>query len=127
MRHITVILTFLFLLGTASAGGSADAIQGTVVSLSREEGKMVVNLPEGSGNFRNITVFFSPNQLPGCIREGEPVRLWGTFSENVPETFDASYIRGRGRGRGRDATGVRSRLGKGCRMRRGGHCGRGRQ
>jgi uncharacterized membrane protein YgcG len=48
--------------------------------------------------------------LPGCVRVGENIRLWGRKSQNAENIFLATDIRGCRNGGCSDPTGVRSRL-----------------
>ena len=116
-----------------SKAGAMEALSGKVIYLDPEKGEMVVRLKKESWQFyknhhlnndfplsRRIKVFFPPDRLPGCIKKGKPVRLWGEFDKTKPEMFNARHIRGRGMRLGHDPTGVRSRIGRFRGMPRGG-------
>ncbi|MBI9089365.1 MAG: hypothetical protein JEZ12_09115 [Desulfobacterium sp.] len=117
------MLAFFYTMFPLNAYGM-DAVFGIVVSMDREEKKMVVAPLSPPGESQqtsnapgeipeNITVLFSLVQLPDCIRKDGPVRLWGEFVSDAPATFKASYIRGMGKGHTHDPTGVRGRFEKG--------------
>jgi len=53
--------------------------------------------------------------LPGCVRPGELVRVWGKYSHGEESVFQAVDVRGT-RGWVKDRSGVRSRLGRGHRF-----------
>lgn len=101
-----------------------NVLLGTVVSIDRGKGEMIVRLndstsffSEGSGQEEEtapetITVYFSPDRLPEDIKKGKLVRLWGSIEPNVYLKFKATYIRNVSRKVGYDPTGVRSRIGR---------------
>lgn len=134
MRLITILL--IILLHTISGPVEAfDAILGTVVSVDREKGEMIVHLKEspdslqenseqGEAFVSDLIVHFMPDRLCKGIKNGELVRLWGSFEYGSINTFKAAHIRRGGRRRC-DPTGVRSRLGK-CLGKGGGRGRRGR-
>ena len=106
-----------------SSAWAKNVLLGTVVSIDREKGEMIVRL-NGSPSFfsdgsdqeeetvpETITVYFSPDRLPGDIRDGKMVRLWGNIESNIYFKFKATYIRNVSRRLGHDPTGVRSRIG----------------
>lgn len=105
-----------------------NVLLGTVVSINREKGEMIVRLnnpryffSDGSDQEEEtapetITVYFSPDRLSEDIRDGKLVRLWGSIESNVYFKFKATYIRNVSRGEGHDPTGVRSRIGRGRKM-----------
>lgn len=122
MRRITILLIILL----HSIGGPAEAfdtVLGTVVSVDREKGEMIVRLTrspallqkkseQGQAFASDVTVHFTRDSLCKGIKNGELVRLWGSFESGSTNTFTAAHIR-RGSRRSRDdPTGVRSRLGK---------------
>jgi len=120
---ILVILVCLAAVGEAAA---MEALWGRVVSIDRQERQMAVRArpmraspggDDGSGNVspgKELTVKFDDVDLPHCVAVGTVVRLWGNFSRENPDVFDAAFIRGAGRRSWHyDPTGVRQRLGMG--------------
>lgn len=98
----------------AAAGWAASVVQATVVSMDRDNGRIVAL---ESGTMRVITVSVSPAQIPGSVRVGTPVTLWGDFADPGAGLFRATRIganvTGGGSGWQNDPTGVRSRLFRG--------------
>lgn len=127
MRYITFFLIILVNIITVSAWAK-NVLLGTVVSIDRGKGEMIVRLndpryffSEGSRQEEEtapetITVYFLPDRLPENIKKGKLVRLWGSIEPNVYLKFKATYIRNVSRKVGYDPTGVRSRIGIGRKM-----------
>ena len=126
MRQTVIIIICLFFgVGWHIPVAADEALRGQVQSLDRIKGIMLL-VPEGQT--REIKVSFDPDQLPGFVREGEMVRVWGEFdtgqvvldqgalsqgSSSQGFLFRASSICGRDMGGQNDPTGVRSRIGRG--------------
>jgi len=89
--------------------GAADAISGTVVSLERDTGMIVILQ---TGTRKRITISISPGRLPGSVKIGTTIQAWGEVAKNDPLKFQASKIEP-SPGSAGDPTGVRSRLQKG--------------
>lgn len=123
MRYITFLLIILVNI-IVSTAWAKDVLLGTVVSIDRGKGEMIVRINDSSYFFNDdsdqeeettpetITVYFSPDRLPEDIRDGKLVRLWGSIEPDVYFKFKATYIRNASRGVGHDPTGVRSRIGR---------------
>ena len=118
-RVYKIFFLTLFFTGF-SAVLYAEVLVGHVIELKEEEGLVVVKVEETG---EPVTVKLSENLLferpngsrfPGCVCQENLVHIWGEFKENEP-VFQATKIRGSGLHK--DPTGVRSRLGKGCRLR----------
>lgn len=121
MRGCILLLIILTLLpGTLQPAMAMDVLLGRIVSIDRQEGTMVLR---PSGKEEPVTVNFIPDNLPGFVREGILVRVWGDFDPQKTEIFQATTIRNSGTGH--DPTGVRERIGRGWRRHGGGFGGRG--
>ncbi len=117
MRRFVVILNLVFHLSAVPAF-AADVLLGTIRSVDREKGEMLVDVLDYDGDAEelpeSVTIRVAPEHLAGPIPAGEVVRIWGNFVRGSSHMFDAATIRGRSfHLRGRDPTGVRSRLGRG--------------
>ncbi len=120
----TIITAILMSLAVAGEVAAMEALWGRVVSIDRKGREMVVQArmmaagpveSHGDGDAppgRELTVHFHDTELPHCVAEGTVVRLWGDYSEENPDVFNAALIRGSGRRSWQlDPTGVRRRLG----------------
>ncbi len=98
-----------------------EILMGTVHSVDREQGIIVLGKPENSGfctacsdmdDQAEMTVNIRPEDIPDDVAPGQMLRVWGEYNGQI---FEAESVRGRccGMGRGNDPTGVRSRLGRG--------------
>ena len=108
MRCGLLFAIMVFSLAAVNAG-AADAISGTVVSLERDTGMMVILQ---AGTRKRITISISPGRLPGSVKIGTTIQAWGDVAKNDPLKFQASKIDPSPGSTG-DPTGVRSRLQKG--------------
>ena len=80
---------------------------GKTVHPDAESGRaIVVRIAEEN----NLTRNGNRAGLPGCVRIGETIRLWGRKDRNIENSFLATDIRGCRSGGCSDPTGVRSRL-----------------
>ncbi len=126
MRTYFIFIMIFFNIAVKPVG-AADMLLGTVASVDRETGEIVLQLDElpdktaYPAQSKTITVKISPDHIPECVAIGKTVRVWGEYINGGGPVFQAEHIRGGGFGRGMNAdpTGVRSRLGRG----RGGHNG----
>jgi hypothetical protein len=113
MRYLPVILISFFCL-ICTPCLATEAILVKIVSVDRVKGRMTVQVLNPSGSdaaAEQLTVLFSPDQLPKHLEIGDTMRLWGNYLQEGTNTFQAQAIRGH-YGRKKDPTGVRSRLGK---------------
>ncbi len=116
MRRIPVILIIFFYLACIPCF-AMEALLVSIVSVDRVNGKMTVQVSGWSGSdnkdgsSEQITVLFSPEQLPASVKTGSTMRLWGNYLHGETREFQAQTIRGHHE-HGNDPTGVRSRLGK---------------
>jgi hypothetical protein len=112
MGKYSAILIILFYVVTSAAQVMAmDVIRGTVVSVDREKGQLVIRSlsrnnstpPEkrNSTDPDEITVKVAPDQLPGYVVSGKKIRMWGSFEEGENRRFRAEHVRG-GRFWGKD-------------------------
>jgi len=122
MRSYLILLIILFNLAAIPAR-CEDVVLGTVASVDRKSGEVVLHLTEWSESKDNqnedgdiperITVQFAPGRLPGYISVGETVRVWGKYPQDNTKMFQVQSI-----GKGyfqrpkSDPTGVRRRLGR---------------
>ena len=92
------------------ADSRSEMISGTVLSLDREEHKVVLAVPTDAGGTGEV-IIRTDAPLPPCAEPGATMRAWGSY-DDTKESFVAHDLRGPGRRLGRDPTGVRSRLHK---------------
>ncbi len=104
----------------------ADVLLGRVQAIQEAERQVVVELFSAERNeipdsrltiiLPEAMVFKRPNGrfLPGCIQLGARIKVWGEF-DSEDALFRAERIRGGGHLRS-DPTGIRERLGMGCRI-----------
>ena len=110
MRRV-LLFTMISLLFLAVSAGAMDSIMGTVVSLERNSGTIII---QQAGTPKKITIVISPGQLPGFVEIGTTIRAWGNYSKDDPLKLHASKItRAPSPGSREDPTGVRSRLHRG--------------
>jgi|GEM_PF-6224805 len=119
LLFLTIIMTLSSYLLPAGHAASAELIWGTVVSLDREKGEMHLRMKGASAKSafherkaERVRVRFFPEELPGDIRPGAAVNVWGRCLKTDPPVFGATTVKRQQRGYG-DPTGVRSRLGHG--------------
>lgn len=122
MRPALVLLIFIIGLIPIwlipSPAWGMDVLIGTVVSVDPESGDAVVRLfGEDDEEGREIHVAGTQKPMPGFIRPGTVVRMWGNYPQGPASSrFDARHItRGSERMPGRDPTGVRGRIRQGGR------------
>lgn len=110
MRYkIPLSIVILFLLTTSAA--AVDVLVGKVISLDRTEGVLVVAVASDDDTLREVVVQTDPNRLPRGVKIGRIVRIYGEFSTDGFNIFQARSVRpGPRHG---DLTGVRSRIGRG--------------
>jgi len=102
------MIGLLFLAVSAIA---MDSIMGTVVSLERSSGTIII---QQAGTGKKITIVTSPGQLPGSVGIGTTITAWGNYSKGDALKLHASKItHSPSPGSREDPTGVRSRLHKG--------------
>ncbi|MEN8189841.1 MAG: hypothetical protein ABFS19_08345 [Thermodesulfobacteriota bacterium] len=122
-KLVTILLAAIF-LSALPASGRAEEVTGQIETIDRARRTVVVkDVLIGSSGERHpsLTISLSESMwfkrpggryLPGCIKEGFPVRAWGNF-ETDGTTFHAERIRS-GHYNPDDPTGVRERLGQSC-------------
>lgn len=105
----------------------AEELVGEVVSVDEESQQLIIAEKEknhSDSKERLVTVklpkhmvFRRPNgaMIPPWAGVGNKIRLRGYYSEDDPPLFIVTMIHHHFRGPGFDPTGVRSRIGKGCR------------
>lgn len=87
---------------------AADLLQGTVVSIERKGGRLVLRQADTQ---KNIDVVIPADLMPGFVKTGDRITAWGQYIQRDPDVFQARKItRERSRRPGNDPTGVRSRL-----------------
>jgi hypothetical protein len=153
---VIFFLSALFIFPGPSRLFASDYILGQVVSVDRQKGEFVLRVKQpvalekdkNSSENRDddmvqeqdkstlITVQLSDTDgrqpfLPGAVRPGEFVRIWGSFIDTERHEFQAVDVRGT-RNWSTDRSGVRSRLERGFQFRQGtgtrrGGRGRGRR
>ncbi len=99
-----IIAAFLLLIPIRS---SAESLMGTVLSVDREKGQIVLQVETENDQQREITLQ-AAGALPACVLVGSQVRAWGNFAPGEKGKFSATDLRGPGRHP--DATGVLARL-----------------
>lgn len=118
----------VFFLLFAAIPLHAELLSGSISAMGNGEGSFVL---ERSGTNEKVPVQLAPellferpngSSLPGCVCLHNPVKVWGEFQEDGT-VFVGTKIRGSGQHK--DPTGVRSRLGKGCRLHDRNHSGDG--
>ncbi|OQX20361.1 MAG: hypothetical protein BWK80_35815 [Desulfobacteraceae bacterium IS3] len=127
MRAYFIFILIIFFNIAVKPAGAADVLLGTVASVDRESGEIVLKLEElpdkttSPAEAQKITVKISPDRMPEYIVIGKTLRVWGEYINGGSLIFQAENIRGCcfGRGMNADPTGVRSRLGRGRGMGRG--------
>lgn len=116
-RPCSIVLLIVFCLSASSL--HAEVLVGKIRSLEQAEGRFVIELME---NKEQVTVQLAPDLLferpnglkhPGCVCPDNLVHVWGEYQKNG-NVFLAEKIRGSRRHN--DPTGVRARIGMGCRM-----------
>ncbi|MFH2219760.1 MAG: hypothetical protein ABII68_08875 [Pseudomonadota bacterium] len=87
---------------------AADLLQGTVVSIDRKGGRLILRQADTQ---KNVDVVILPDLVPGFLKAGDRITAWGQYIQRDPDVFQARKItRDRSREPGNDPTGVRSRL-----------------
>ncbi len=129
MRTYLFILIILLSLASGTAAAT-DVFLGTVKSVRPETGEVVLEIDgwpaeddeeKDSDSPKEITIKVSPDQLPENLTPGKMVRIWGNYMQGDMKNFQVLHISGGGfQGGKKDPTGVRSRLGKGRGMSKGG-------
>lgn len=108
MRSRLIIAMTCLTLWAVHAWAIMPSIEGTVVSLDRGTGTIII---KESGSQDRITIRVSPNRIPGAVGKGTTIKAWGSFTSEGAMSFRASRISTAGSpGSGKDPTGVRSRL-----------------
>jgi hypothetical protein len=102
MRSVLFLL-LLFLIFPAHSLPAADSLQGVVVSIDPESGRLAMRTGKKGVT---ITVSMADGLIPGFVKPGSRVTVWGQY---VParRVFKAKRIAPAGK---IDPTGVRSRL-----------------
>ncbi|MBW1849901.1 MAG: hypothetical protein JRJ15_00415 [Deltaproteobacteria bacterium] len=107
MRRGLALLSMIFLLAAVPAA-AADLLAGTVVSVERKNGKLILRQADMK---KDIEVLIHPDLIPGFVESGVKVTAWGDYVQRDPDVFQARKITPeKSRKRGKDPTGVRSRL-----------------
>lgn len=120
MAFALVTFTLTGPFGHPRYAHAMEALRGEVVSISRQDRQMVVAVAPanrsktGSPVERQRVRVSYEQKLPGFVRTGSMVRLWGAYFTDDRKLFKMEAIRGGVCMRGQDATGVRSRLRHGC-------------
>lgn len=98
----------LLILILAPAIAGAEMVSGTVLSVDREQG--VIILRTDSQQALRVHTDISP--LPRRMIAGKRIRIWGAYEPGI-NRFTATDIRGPGKSPHHDPTGVRARIGNG--------------
>jgi len=118
-----VMLPLLLLFyGAAGQACAQDFFVGKVLRVDRERSELALAPQYGAGLSGNGTILVRVARVnnlpaennrvvfPGCVKEGEIIRVWGKREQQAEDVFLATDIRGCRGGGCFDATGVRSRL-----------------
>jgi hypothetical protein len=102
------MVTFAVVICLAVTAWADDGINGTIVSVDRKTGKMVLL---ESTTMRPVQVAISSAQMSSSLRVGSSIRVWGKAAKGNPSIFHATKFQIFSPGpRESDPTGVRSRL-----------------
>ena len=108
---------FIFLIFLTQLPGSCwadELVTGEVVSVDRDNGEVILRVhgdahqDRSSSADREVKVRMDGSHIPGGVRQGRIIRVWGTPGEHG-STFSGSRI---SPGCGCDRTGIRGRLRK---------------
>lgn len=107
-----------------------EYLVGEVVDVDRQSGKLVLRTAQKDGakkqpgnsttsgkenNLTLVTILLAADyHMPNCVRQGEDLRAWGAWHDEDPTKFYAIDLRAAQTWQA-DHTGIRWRLGKGCR------------
>ncbi len=122
---ITIVLLWSMLIATV---GQADELVGTVMSINEPARQLVVSpLKDLSSagkkkspvtiTFPEYMIFERPggHRLPGWAEKGNTIGVIGEYSDSSRAHFTVDTVHPDYRGANHDSTGVRGRLGRGCR------------
>jgi len=126
MRHCLIFLIVTFAAWPLHAMAE-DVLVANVVSVNREQGSIIVKKitaggkasPQETGggiSASEIRVSVDKNIFPGDLRPGAAIRIWGEFDRHSGGLIAKRIRSADYGGLLSDPTGVRRRLGDGCRM-----------
>ncbi len=115
MKSLAFCITVIFMFfSAANARADETLLRGTVISLDRDSGRIIMCAGKMSGltadcnATHRIVIIVEDRWIPGGVRPGRMARAWGSFGKKRT-TFYAKAVRP---GCGRDMTGIRGRLRK---------------
>ncbi|MBF0225931.1 MAG: hypothetical protein HQK76_10790 [Desulfobacterales bacterium] len=113
MKYILGFLIISAIFNINLKADSAEILMVTIVSIDQDSGKMTVVINDKTK--REITIVFDSKSLPPCIEKSKNARVWGEFSNDEKNIFNASCIRkGCSCQNACDCTGIRSRIKRSC-------------
>lgn len=130
----SILITGIFVILSLRAAFALEIVSGTVVLMDRDRGWLEIQIQSTNGHpfygphpFPGhrppipfvVPVRFTPGRLPPCVGLGKTIYVWGVHETGPKSYFRASYFRGDFQGG--DPTGVRRRIGKCGKDRRGKH------
>jgi hypothetical protein len=109
-----IFIFLILLIQFPAAGWSDELVTGEVVSVDRDNGEVILRVrgdahqERSNSPDRKVKVRMDGSGIPGGVRQGRIIRVWGTPGEHG-STFSGSRI---SPGCGCDRTGIRGRLRK---------------
>lgn len=103
---ILIVISFLWPLSIAAK----EVLVGTVVSVDRENGDVVIRPIGSPAEEKDITMKIPSGGLPGYVKPGATLRIWGTAPGPTHGFIPQRFTAGDPRRPMADPTGVRQRL-----------------
>ena len=116
---ILILISCLWVIYNSSAV-HAELLTGKIISINHEKQQLTMQIVKKHKENKIVVVTMADDfkqrwsqgrSLPGCVRIGRIIRVWGKFS--AANNFLATDLRGPGLFN--DPSGVRNRIGRGCR------------